>query len=172
MTKIELLDGIARERARLLGAVAALGDEAATLKVTEEGWTPKDVLAHLTLWGTAVAFGLGATVAEPAYMKQERERREAAGIQPPLPPGDEANALAVAHYQRHTLADVRAELESLADAIVDRVKLRSDEDLQATDAVPWAPGRPLWHFVAGDTVVHWSAHTGDIERSAQAARST
>ncbi len=47
MTTQEVLDAIAREQLRLLAAVDTLGDRASTLAVTEEGWSAKDVLAHL-----------------------------------------------------------------------------------------------------------------------------
>lgn len=62
MTTAEVLEAIRRERQRLLQAVDALEDRAVTLQVTTDGWTAKDVLAHLIHWATQVAFGLGAAV--------------------------------------------------------------------------------------------------------------
>jgi hypothetical protein len=165
VTKDELLDGIARERERLLTAIDALGDRANMLPVTEEGWTAKDALAHLIHWAVAVGYGLGAPVPPPVYMFEERKRREAAGIDSGMPSGEESNALAVAHYRDRSLADLRAEFEAVADMIVAAVQSRTDEALQATDAIPWAPKRPLWHFVAGDTVMHWPVHAAAIEQA-------
>lgn len=46
----EVLEAVRRERGRLLAAVDALGERATSVAVTTEGWTAKDVLAHLMHW--------------------------------------------------------------------------------------------------------------------------
>jgi hypothetical protein len=163
VTTDEVIDAIERERARLLAAVDALGERATSVAVTEEGWTAKDVLAHLIHWSTQVAYGVGARVAPPVYMMEERKRRQAAGLSDAMPTGDESNALAVAYFARMSLADVRAEFERLADAIVMQLRERSDEEVNRVGAIPWAPGRPLWEVVGGDTFLHWPVHTEMIE---------
>jgi hypothetical protein len=165
VTKNELLDGIARERTRLIAAIDATGHGATTLRVTAEGWTPKDVLAHLIHWARAVAFGLGIEVPPPVYMQEERSRRAAAGLGDGMPSGDESNALAVRYYDDHPYESVRAEFERLVNSVIQNIGKRTEEDLRRSDAIPWAPGRPLWHFVAGDTVMHWPVHAADIERA-------
>lgn len=165
MTTQEVLEAIARERTRLDSAIDALGDRATTLAVTEEGWTAKDVLAHLVHWATQIALGLGATVEPPVYMMEERERRRAAGLSDAMPTGEESNALAVANFRETSLPDMRARFDALVDTIGERVGQRSDEQLAATDAVPWAGPRPLWQFIAGDTFVHWPHHSEAIERA-------
>ena len=168
MTTADVLDALAREWARLTKAVDSIGDRASTVSVTEEGWSTKDVLAHLLHWATQIAFGLGAQVTPPVYMMEERERRMlAAGSDPPMPTTDESNALAVAHYRDVPLDDVRGELERVVEALVERARLGSDDEMLATDAVPWAPGRPLWQFIAGDTFLHWPLHSEAIEQAAQ-----
>ncbi|MEX2227157.1 MAG: maleylpyruvate isomerase N-terminal domain-containing protein [Dehalococcoidia bacterium] len=65
MTTRQVLDEIARERTRLMAAIDATGAGASTLPVTDEGWTAKDVLAHLIHWATQVAYGLGRGRAAP-----------------------------------------------------------------------------------------------------------
>lgn len=168
MTTAEVLDAIAAEWARLGSAIDALGPDATRVHVTDEGWTAKDVLAHLVHWATQVAFGLGASVQPGAYMLKELQRREAAGQDTTqMPTGEESNALAVAHYRDVPLDEVRATLERLIEAIVERVRLRSDEEMMATDAIPFAPGRPVWQFIAGDTFLHWPVHAEAIERAAK-----
>lgn len=167
MTTSEVLDAIARERERLLRAVDALGEGASTVPVTEEGWTAKDVLAHLIHWATQIAFGLGAQVEPPVYMMEERRRRERAGLDTTqMPTGEESNALAVAHYREVALVEVRARLTRLMDAIVECARLRTDEEMEATDAIPFAGRRPLWQQIAGDTFLHWPLHAAAIERTA------
>jgi hypothetical protein len=168
VTTQQVLAEIARERSRLMAAVDALGDGATTVRVTDEGWTAKDTLAHLIHWATQVAFGLGADVQPPPYMVAERMRRKAADLPDTMPSGEESNALAVVHFREIPIEDVRAQFEQLVDNIVERLAARSDDEIHATDAIAWAPGRPLWQFVAGDTYQHWPIHAEMIERAAAA----
>jgi mycothiol maleylpyruvate isomerase-like protein len=161
MTHDDVLEALRRERERLLGAVEALGPRATTASVTEtsDGWTAKDVLAHLIHYAGQIAFALGAELQPPAYVLAETERLS----------GQEWNERAVAFWSTSTLDDVRTEFERNVDLIVDRVRLLSDDDLLATDRVGW-PGedRPLWQFIGHDTFLHeWPAHAEQIERAAQ-----
>lgn len=165
MTTQEVLDAIARERARLTSAVEALGDRAVSLSVTDEGWTAKVVLAHAIHWIGQLAFGLGAALPPPAYVIEETKRRESAGTAAP-PTGDEWNALAVAAYRDASLEDVRATFDRVVDALVERVRPRSDQEMAATDAIPWAAALPLWQLIGGETFLHWPSHSDAIERAA------
>lgn len=158
MTTDEVIAEIARERARMLSAIDALGDGATTVAVTDEGWTAKDVLAHLIHWLGQVAFGLGAPLQPPAYVLSVQGR----------PSGEEWNAKAVEFYGAWSPGDLRAEFERLAHALVERARLRSDDEMSATDAIAWAPGQPLWQFIGGDTFLHWASHAEAIERVAGA----
>ncbi len=165
MTTAEVLDAIARERERLMNAVEALGELTATVRVTEEGWIAKDVFAHLIHWATQIALGLGAPVPPPVYMMQERERHKLAGLSDAMPTGEESNALAVAHYHDLPFNDVRSKFDQVVDALVARARLRTDDEMNATDAIPWAGRRPLWQIIGGDTFLHWPMHSEAIERA-------
>jgi hypothetical protein len=167
MTTPEVIAAIERERARLLAGLGALGADAATVTVTEEGWTAKDTLAHLIHWATAVAFGLGADVQPPPYMAAERMRRKAAGLPDTMPSGEESNALSVAYFADVPLEDVQAQFEQLTDAILEKVEATSDDEMNAAGAIAWAPGRVLWQFIGGDTFLHWPLHSEMIERAAR-----
>jgi hypothetical protein len=162
MKRDDVLDALARERKRLLDAVDALGPRADSASVTEPsgGWTAKDVLAHLIHYAGQIAFALGAELTPPEYVLREPERLT----------GEQWNERAVAFWRDSSLDDVRADFERKADLIAERVALLSDEDLLATDRVPW-PGedRPLWRFIGHDTFLHeWPAHATQIEQAATA----
>lgn len=156
----DVLEGLGRERSRLLRAVDALGPRASSASVTEEdGWTAKDILAHLVHYLGQIAFGLGAKLEPPPYVVGVEERLS----------GQEWNERAVAFWRDTPIAEVRAEFERIADLLVERVRLLSDEEMLAMDTIPWAPGRPLWQFIGGDTFLHeWPAHAEQIERAAVA----
>lgn len=168
MTTHEVIEAVERERTRLLATLDAIGADASTTPVTEEGWTSKDVLAHLIHWATAVAYGLGVEVGQPVYMVAERMRRKSAGLPDTMPSGAESNALAVAHFAEVPLEDVRAQFVALTDTILARVRLKSDDEMNTTGAVPWSPNRVLWQFIGGDTFLHWPVHSEMIERAARA----
>jgi hypothetical protein len=154
----EVLDGISQQRARLLNAIDALGPRASTSFVTEEGgWTAKDVLAHLIHYAGQIASGLGALLEPPAYVVGVQERLS----------GEEWNDRAVAFWRDTPVQEVRTEFERIVDLLVDQVRARSDEEMHATDAIPWAPNRPLWQFIGGDTFLYeWPAHAQQIEHAA------
>ena len=158
----EVIDALRRERERLLAAVAALGPRATTASVTEPsgGWTAKDVLAHLIHYAGQIAWALGAEITPPEYVLRETERLS----------GKEWNDRAVAFWRDAALDDVRGEFERNADLLAERVELLSDDDLLATDRVPWqGEHRPLWQFVGHDTfLVEWPAHAAQIEQAASA----
>jgi len=156
MTTDEVLEAIARERARLMTAVDALGQGASTIPVTEEGWTSKDVLAHLIHWAGQIAWAMGAPLEPPAYVATVSGR----------PSEDEWNDLVVRFYKDLQLEQVRAELDRVVDALVAEVRKRTDDEMNATDAIPWAGESPLWHHIGNETFEHWPAHAADIERAA------
>ena len=164
MTTQEVLDALAREHGRLMKAIDSLGTGASTVAVTEEGWTAKDVLAHLIHWAGQMAFAVGAPLRPPVYLVEETERRQSAGISD-RPSGDEWNALAVAHYRDVPLDAVRDEFDSIVNALVERLRPYSDEQVNATDALPWAGASPFWQQLGGDTFLHWPMHSEAIERA-------
>ena len=143
-----------------MAAFASLGPAEATMAITAEGWTAKDVIGHLIHWGGLVAFALGAPLTPPPYLAAVTGR----------PSGEEWNRLAVAFYQDLELEQVVAELDRTVEALVDAVRRKSDADMIATDAMPWAGGGPLWQKIAGDTFAHWPAHRADLERVARQLR--
>lgn len=155
MTTQAVVDAIGRERARLMATVDALGARASTVPVTEEGWSAKDVLAHCIHWAGQIAWGMGAPLQPPAYIVDVTGR----------PSGDEWNARAVARYHDHPLDQVRSELERVIDALVTRARLRTDEEMNATNAIPWGGERPLWQQIGDETFLHWPAHYQAVERA-------
>ena len=161
VTTQEVLDAIARERRRLIEAIAALGPGAMTVPVNDGGWTAKDVLAHLIHWAGQIAWALGAPLHAPAYLEGVSGK----------PSGDDAwNALAVAHYRDLSLERVRGEFDFVVDALIAQIRKRTNEQMNASDQIPWAGARPLWQQIGSETFEHWPAHAQDIERAASPER--
>jgi hypothetical protein len=158
MTTDEVVAAVEREYVRLLAAVEALGPGANVVAVTAEGWTAKDVVGHCIHWAGQLAFGLGAPMEVPAYVVGVEGR----------PTEEEWNAKAVAFYRNMSLDDVRARFDAVVAAVVDRARLRTDEEMLASDAIPWGGGRPLWEQIGGETFNHWPRHTKAIEAATRA----
>ena len=158
MKTSDVLEGIERERTRLLDAFDALGPRASTAWVTEKGgWTAKDVLAHLIHYSGQIAWALGAQIEPPAYVVQETERLT----------GQQWNERAVEYWKEVPAESVRDEFQRHAALLVEQVQHQSDEDMLRTDAIPW-PGedRPLWEFIGHDTFLYeWPAHAEQMERA-------
>jgi hypothetical protein len=157
MTTHEVLERIARERALLDRAIRSLGQGTTTVPVTEEGWTAKDVVAHLIHWASQIAFGLGAQLEPPPYVVDATDR----------PSGDdEWNARAVAYWRTHPFETVKAEFDRVVDTLRAQIGKRTDAEMNATDAIPWAGARPLWQQIGSETFEHWPEHAAAIERAA------
>ncbi len=154
MTTLAVLDAVAREREKLGSAIDRAADRATTLAVTGE-WTAQDVLAHLVHFAGQLAWALGAPMHPPPWVEGVTERLS----------GDEWSARAVAHYRGMSLAEVRRDLNTVVDALVARLRTRSDEQMNATDAIPRAEPWPLWRQVGTDTFLHWPVHVTDIEQA-------
>lgn len=157
MTVSEVLDAIARERDRVERSLAAIGDRASTERVTDEGWTAKDVVGHLNHWVSQIAWGMGAPLQPLPYVTSVKTR----------PSGDvEWNALAVAYWREFPYEKVKAEFDGYVDALIEQTRRRSDDQINATDAIPWGGARPLWQQIGSETFNHWPEHAESIERAA------
>ncbi len=156
MTTEEVLEAIVRDRKRLYAAIDALGADASTRTVTEEGYTAKDIVSFMVHWAGQIAFGLGAQLEPPEYVVGVKER----------PSADEWNARAVRFYADLSLDDVKAELDRNVDALIERVRNRSQDEINATDALPWAGNRPLWQQIGIETFENWRFFSERIEAAA------
>jgi len=154
MTTEQVLEAIARERRRLMAAVEALGPDATRARVTD-GWTAKDVLAHCLHWVGQIAFGLGAPLEPPAWVVGVEGR----------PTGEEWNKRVVEHHRSLTLEQMKREFDRYVDHLVGRIAEQSDDQMNATDAIPWDPGHPLWQQIGSETFTHWPEHSLQIERA-------
>ena len=148
MDKTTLLRDMHEAHAAFLAAADAIDDEAlAGLAPGLDGWTRKDVLAHVEWWNDH-----SSDVIEGART----------GVDP-YPGGDEPwdpdawNARIVEENRDRTAADVRAgEAVSFA-RLVAAVEGSTEEDLFAEDPHPWLDGT-IAETVAADSSRHYPEH--------------
>jgi hypothetical protein len=160
-TTKEGLDAIGRERARLDDAIRWLGADASTTRVTPEGWTAKDVLGHSIHWASQIALGLGAKLEPPGCVANAKDR----------PSGDaEWNARATAHHRDWPCEKVKAEFDHVDKGLLEQIRKRTDDQMNATDQIPWAGARPRWQQIASETYTRWPRHADDNAPAASGVR--
>jgi hypothetical protein len=105
--------------------------------------------------------GLGATLEPPSYVVHAKDR----------PSGDaEWNARASAHHRDWPCEKVKAEFDHVEDALLEQIRERSGDQMNATDQIPWAGARPLWQQIASETYAHWPRHAADSVAAASGVR--
>lgn len=73
---------------------------------------------------------------------------------------------AVHYWQGASLADVLAEFDRWLDRLVSAVRGRSDDQMTATDAIPWAGERPLWQIIGRETFLYlWPTYMARMDQA-------
>lgn len=138
MTKIEFINTLRVERAKLEATLAALTPRRLTRRASPEAWSIKDHLAHLTYW--------------EQYMLQ-RIRQALLGEMPKWVSTEEEtdiNASVFERNQRRPLASVLADMHrSLADTF-DLIESLSEADLTDPRRFAWLKGKPLYTYIANE----------------------
>ena len=148
MDRNELLRAIRAAHAPIEAALMSLDDDMLLRDAPGmQGWTRKDVLAHVDAWtrhATAVVDGVRTGV-------------------DPYPDDGEAwdldafNARVLAKNRDREPGDIRAGEASSFAALLEAVELVPDDVLFADSPVPWLEGT-LADAVAADSTGHWPDH--------------
>jgi hypothetical protein len=129
---------------------AALGDPALATPVGEEGWTAKDVRAHLAAWRSIEARRLRAAAGDAAD----------AGDPQPGDPVDASNARIRADRAGWTPDRAAAEADASIDELIGAIRRSSNDALCACDQI--AAG------IGANGVNHALGHLSDIARLTEA----
>jgi hypothetical protein len=148
MDKDALLRDIRAGHAAIVNAISALGDEALLDPAPGmEGWTRKDVVAHIEWW-------------------HEHTSNVIEGIRTgvdPYPGDDESwdtdawNARILAENRERTAADVRTGEAASFTRLVGLVEGVTEDELFRDDPQPWLDGT-LAQTVISDSVEHYTEH--------------
>lgn len=153
MTKSDLLAAIRRERAALDQLLAPMDEAHMLAAARNDGWTAKDILAHITAWEQRVLAWLDR------WRATGRPQRPEPGVT-----WDKGNWLNDRDYEAAKAmppADVRSEAASSYAAILLTVAALSDEELAAR---PEGPEGPSWSWIVGaNTYEHYLEHREEIE---------
>jgi hypothetical protein len=160
-SKAELMSQIEREWSALMDVVAQLSPEQ-MLTPDEGGWSPKDNLAHLTVWMNIL---LG-------YHMDQRPAHEVADITPEMAANwdiedwdiEEENAFFFERYRHHTLEQVLDELKRTYEKVHARLESMTFEDLMKPRRADDPEKRPILAWIPGDTSEHFEEHRATIAK--------
>ena len=149
-TRDQLIQMIVDARAEWEAAISRLSAEEQEESLLD-GWSVKDVIAHL-MWHEKEIAGL------------VRARRLAGSDlwQRPL---QERNRLIREQYRDLSLADIREQAANAYEALLKELAQLGEDEL--ADAARWRDFPPnvlAWEIVAQNTYEHYRDHTADIER--------
>ncbi len=149
MTVAELLERVRSSRVAWDALVASLSDHALVSPRLRDGWSVKDVIAHIA-WFEREMTGIC------------RARAFVGSDLWALPP-HERNAAIQAENQARDLADVRADAAAAWGDLLSALATLSDRDLVDPASFPGMP--PDWvplEIIAGNTYEHYPAHAVSV----------
>lgn len=155
--KSELISLIEREWSTLMDVVERLSP-GQMLTPDEGGWSPKDNLAHLTVWMNIL---LG-------YHIDQGPAHEVAGVTPEVAADWDFNVMNKIFFERYRhqpLEQVLDELKQTYEKVRVRLETMSYEDLMRPRREDDPEKRPLLLWVLGDTSEHFAEHRETIEKS-------
>ncbi|KAB8141198.1 ClbS/DfsB family four-helix bundle protein [Chloroflexia bacterium SDU3-3] len=151
---------IERAIQRVVRATAPLSPDQLLLPCLPDGWTVKDVLAHLTWWDQWLLATLPADEALdgprilPPLFDQTSETQDSI---------DAMNAKVFAHYRSRSVADVLEGFAATRQRVAARVARLSEEDLFAPEGLSKQLGFPAAPLIQG-IYEHYEEHADQLER--------
>ncbi|MCP4426141.1 MAG: ClbS/DfsB family four-helix bundle protein [Chloroflexi bacterium] len=151
-TKAEIFDLITQTRTELEATLARVGEAQMMETGVENGWSIKDILAHIAVWEGWMAQWLTEAIRgeipDQPQTDEEVDRRNAAAY--------EAN-------RERPLADILAEFHQVHQEALRAIQAVPEADLFEPGRFLWRKGNPLWHMVGGNTFWHYREHIESIE---------
>lgn len=152
-SKSELLNQIQAARAALEETLVQVEENQMLQPELENGWSVKDILAHIAGWEKRMVTWITQTLA---------------GEIPQLPQNDdEVNRLNEQSYQENRgrpLSEVLAEFRQTYSQALRLVEGLDEQDLADPDRFAYRKGRPMWIMVAANTYWHYAEHRESIQR--------
>ncbi len=162
-TKAQMLGRIWADHALLEAIIAPLSAVQMTQPLAD-GWSVKDVLAHVVVWEGLLVEWLTARAADTFPATAVPLSREAV---------DRLNAAAYAAAQARPLPAVLTAFHRSFGQVLQAVDaLPAAVDLAMPLAEAWAAGVPLGQLIAENTYAHYQEHMAAIQAWRETARSS
>lgn len=149
MSKSQLIMEIQSEREQLEETLAQIDQERLTEPGAQDGWSVKDILAHIVAWETLMVGWVETTLRgdDPQVSFQD----ETWDL-------DQFNEGLYQENRHKPLEQVLAEFHASYPRALGVAQAVPEEDLFDPHRFPWRAGKPLWQLVAGNTSYHYKEH--------------
>jgi hypothetical protein len=158
MERSELLERIHQSRNQLETEIDRFDRHSLTEPLLPNGWSVKDVIAHVGFWERRIA---------TLYDILKAGEIPEGGVT--LETVDELNARVYEENQLLPLGIVQVNEKDAYQAILAVAKNASDDDLFNPNRFPWTDGTPFYQFIVENTYEHYDDHLPDL-RATQTGR--
>jgi hypothetical protein len=134
---IELIDRMSREEQALFNKLSEA--ERSTLGKSDR-WSPKDVIIHIAGWKMRLVENLIAVGRGETPLRYENY--------------ESVNAKYFEENRERPWSEVLEQAKEASRQLVEQVELRSEDELQSAETLPWQEGRPLWRLIVGNGCIH------------------
>jgi hypothetical protein len=155
-SKAELISQISSSRLRLQAALDAFDDPAAVEPVLADGWSIKDVMAHIAEWELYVVRRIEARARSDTPEVWGSNEAEI----------DATNERLFARNKDRSLEDVERFYQEAHERLLEVIESLSEADLlddsRREDVIgPWRS--PVWMHIGGNTFWHYEEHAEAVE---------
>ena len=155
-SKTELMSAIRREWKLLMDVVDRIDEQKMTTP-DENGWSPKDNLAHLSEWMNSLM----------GYHMDKRPAEEVMRLTSEQTEGWDMEVINPVLYERNkdrSTEDVLDELKQTYEKLLAKLDATPFEDLLKPRYAEDPEKRPLLLWVLGDTTEHFAEHRETVEK--------
>jgi len=152
--KEQVLALIKSERAAFEETLTGLGKKQMLQPQGSDGWTVKDILAHIIFWEHRLLLWTAES------LRGGTPQRPAPGMT--WDDLDKLNQLTYEANKDRPLDDVLQDFHSTYRKVEETVSALTQEDLFDGGRFAWRQGDPLWHMVAANTWWHYREHNETI----------
>lgn len=144
-TKVEKLVHLGHEA--IQAYIDALTDEEKSIVGKSDDWSPKDIVAHMTVWKEQIVL---------SYQASKRGETE--------PVQADYQAVNTEFFEKHrslSWEEVLSYHEDTHRALLAELETMTEDDLKCTEGIPMQGGRPFWRMVVGIAYTHPMVHLRD-----------
>jgi uncharacterized damage-inducible protein DinB len=160
-TKDELLAQLRETRSTWVSVIAAIPDEAKIEPVLPNGWSVKDVMAHVAAYEQLTAEQLNATnehrLPEGVPDTSSRSGNEASS-------DDAIDAQIYAAFKNAPLTDVMRFGDRAFQDLLLTIEATPEEHL--AHPAPWTDGKAALEVIPGESYAHYQSHLEDVRELA------
>jgi hypothetical protein len=159
-TKAELLERLRTGRATWDALVALVPDDVMDNPALSNGWSVKDLVAHVAAYEKWTAEQIAAEIESRAPSDEELLGAQSLPETDKDDPTDAINEMIYERFKDTDLATVRAFSTRAYQELVAAIDAASDEKLQ--ESAPWTGGGSALAIIPGNSYDHYDEHTEEL----------